>query len=162
MKDLLKRILFRKEILRYEGLEEAAKLAKEQYETLKAIVEEKTAARDKLTVADLVREKLAGYDMSLLSSVDDLPEALPEDERSGFLTDVHELAKNQALPVIIDHLIRDQLLYVGLEAENIERVNFGRASINGETLVRDEVARLNSLYLERHAKPEDFDPHDAI
>jgi deoxyhypusine synthase len=120
-------------------------------------------AREGLSVVDLVREQLAGFDRKQL---DDNPDILEEfiemDAEEAFLSDVHTLAESKALKKIVNFLVRDKLWYVGTVAEDMVKVNFGRATINGIELVLEEIGRLDAIYKERHAGREAFDKHEDL
>lgn len=124
----------------------------------------------KLTVTDLVREQLKGFDPKMLDSamydrVDDtdiLSEWYGEDADEAFLANVKSLRKNTAFEPIINFLIRNQILYTTKEAPNAASNDFGRATINGLVLFREEVDRLCAVYEERHKPDEEFDAHAAV
>lgn len=159
-KELLRRNLFRDELTRLEALQAAAKARQDRYEMLTS--EHERYAKG-LGVTDLVREQLGGFNRRLLDEDDDLPTLVgDEHEQNTFLAHVKELATNEALPIILDALIRDQVLFIAKEAQGTEQANFGRASINGWTLLREEVARLYAIYLDRHTKEEVYDEHEVV
>lgn len=135
------------------------------------------AYKASLTVTDLVREQLKGLNPRLLDedvvkdeegqtsrTYSELPEVLGEVEsQEEFLAKCKSLKENPALDVILDYITRNQILYSAKEAVTLETINFGRATVNGVSLVREEVARLATVYAERHPanKPE-FDEHEVV
>ena len=116
-----------------------------------------------LSIVDLVREQLGGFDTKLLDSSEDLDVIYEaEDGESALLSGARELHKNKHLGVIAQHLIRNQVLYIAKDAEAMESVNFGRATINGIELFIEEIERLNLVYEELHKGRDDFDEHEVI
>lgn len=118
------------------------------------------------SVQRLVRSQLKGFDTSVLSkSVWDgsdnaisIEEAYEVDEsREAFLAKVHDLAQSKELEGILTYLVRNQILFTAKEAVGVEQELFGRATINGLTLVRDEIRRLDAMYRSEHAPKESFD-----
>lgn len=118
------------------------------------------------SVQRLVRSQLKGFDTSVLSksvwdgsdSAVSIEEAYEVDEsREAFLAKVHDLAQSKELEGILTYLIRNQILFTAKEAGlDVEQL-FGRATINGLTLVRDEIRRLDAMYRSEHAPKESFD-----
>lgn len=119
--------------------------------------------RKSLSIVDLVREQLHGFNPHLLDTEDELLEIITDEEsQEAFLNEVKKLADNTALPRIMEHLIRNQVLYSAKEAPTLDAINFGRASVNGITLIQEEIERLKTLFDERHAPKEQFDVHKAL
>lgn len=119
-------------------------------------------AREGLSVVDLVREQLSpSFNRDLLKNEDDLLEQFVEkDAEMAFLTDVHQLAENGSLKIISDFIIRDKLWNIGTLAEDMVRVNFDRATINGIKLLLEEIERLDGVYNTLNPSREDFDRHE--
>lgn len=118
------------------------------------------------SVARLVRSQLKGFDTSVLSksvwdgsdnaiSIEDAYEV--DESRDAFLAKVHDLAQSKELEGILTYLVRNQILFTAKEAVGVEQELFGRATINGLTLVRDEIRRLDAMYRSEHAPKESFD-----
>jgi hypothetical protein len=119
-------------------------------------------SRKAVSIVSLGRELLKGFDPKALDPGDmSLEEELGE-ELIPFLAQVHELTKNDALPRILAHLTRFQIFHTAKWAENMPQANFGRATINGLSLVREEIDRLEGVYQEKHAPPEQYDPHAVV
>ena len=132
-------------------------------ERLKTFYEREKDKLSGLSVTSIMREKLVGFDPSLLDNEDELEETYPEDEGlDSFLNQVAELKKNTALPKILAFLTRNQILWSVKKADSLEAMNFGRASVNGVELVREEIDRLEALRLERSGSKEEFDKHEVI
>lgn len=125
--------------------------------------QEASKLANSIGVTDLVREQLRGFNPRLLDVEDDILELVGDEESAThFLEEAHKLAQNEALPRILDFLVRNQVQESVKSAATLEAMNFGRASVNGVTLVREEVERLEAVYQERHAPDEDFDKHEAL
>ena len=134
------------------------RLAEEQRKNAKEFQDYKAS----LTVTDMVREQLAGFNPKLFDTDDDLPEVLGEVEaQSEFLSKCKALQENPALEVILSYLIRNQIVHSAKHAPTQEAINFGRATINGFELFREEVARLVAVHTERHSKEPNFNEFEV-
>lgn len=120
--------------------------------------------REGTNITALVREQLAGFDSSLLSSEKEILEELGSDTEAinTFLSQVKELYDNPARIVIQNYLIRNQMLYGMMKAENLTALNFSRATINGITLFEEELGSLYGKYKELHKPQEDYDAHGVV
>ena len=131
--------------------------------SLKADKADFEAYKKTLTIIDLVREQLAGFNPRLLDTEDDLPEVLGDIEnQEEFLSKCKSLKDNYALDTILDYICRNQVMYSAKEANTLETINFGRATVNGASLCREEVARLAAVYTERHPVDGQFDEHEVV
>lgn len=143
-------------------------MAQEAFERIKAQYAQNMAEFDaykaSLTVTDMVREKLAGFNPRLLDNPDtDLPNILGDVEiQDPFLAKMKTLNETQELHTLLDYLERNQVLYSAKEATGLDAINFGRATVNGLSLVREEIARLATVYAERHAGEPEFDEHEVV
>lgn len=116
-----------------------------------------------VSIADMVRENLKGFDPKLFDTEEDLPHILGEiEEQDSFLGKVYSLKKNDTINTIINYIIRNQISFSATQAKDLNEINFGRATINGLELFRDEINRLATIYEERHANEPDFDKHDVV
>lgn len=149
MKDFLKRWLFSSEI---RDLELRATLLKNKELDFEAY-------KKSLTVTDLVREQLKGFDPRLLDDESDLLDIQGEDERNAFLSKAHDLFENAVLRRILAYLTRNQILFTAKEGRTLEEDNFGRATINGYSLLEEELERLEAVYKKEHEEPEEYDEH---
>lgn len=111
---------------------------------------------------ELVREQMFGFDKRMLYDDSDYEENEKGELTDDFLSHVHDLDENPALDMIIMLLKREQVMFTALEAENIEQVNFGRATINGLQLIREETDRLVGIYNQRHAGEGDYDHSEVV
>jgi hypothetical protein len=108
--------------------------------------------RDK-NITDLVRELLKGVNLDA-EDLDKIVNETDEKERNEFLAKVNSVYTNGVVFKIIDNLVKKQIEFSILEAENMEQVSFGRATIYGLTLLKEELERFNALYNEQ-VKPKD-------
>lgn len=109
--------------------------------------------------ADTYREHMGGIDLLDNSEVDEMAE---DEGLDAFLAQVRDLDKNPAFEKIRRTLERNQLQFTALEAENIDQVNFGRATVNGLRLFREEVDRLVGEYRRRHTTEGDFNSSELV
>lgn len=123
------------------------------------------------SVARLVRSQLKGFDTKVVTksvwdgadSAISIEEAYGEVESErAFLTNVHTLLQNKALEPVLTYLMRNQILFTAKEAIGDDQVFFGRATVNGIVLVREELRRLDAIYKEKYAPKEEYDPYKVI
>ena len=119
------------------------------------------------TIVDLAREQLKGFSTKLLDSEEDIfVIAEKEDKHVNLLSDAHTLVKNTTLMDIIAYIKRNQIYHIamnaGSEGELQAEINFSRGTVNGLELLKEEIERLDGIYLERHPQIEAFDPHKAL
>lgn len=118
---------------------------------------------ESLDVVSLVRAQLKGFDPKLLNDTRDLPEILGDIEsQTPFLAKMKTLQDTPELWQLISYLERNQILFATKEAPTLEAINFARATINGWSLLREEVDRLATIYAERHAAQPEFDEHEVV
>lgn len=123
-------------------------------------IEDFSAWATKHTIVDAVRTQLKGFNPKLLDNDSDLPEILGDIEaQDPFLAKMKSLKDMPELWVLIDYLIRNQVIFLAREATNMESINFGRATINGLSLFKEEVERLATIYSERHTDESGYDKH---
>lgn len=137
--------------------------AKREYARAKMHADEAERYKESLSVVDIVREQMQGFNPHLLETEDELMELLgDEDSLDSFLNEAKKLWDNEALPRILSYIERNQIIHSAREAATLEAINFGRATLNGVSLVREEVERLKTAFDERHAPKEEFDAHEAV
>lgn len=119
---------------------------------------------EKQTPADAVRIMLGNFDPKLLNGdISDLPEVLGDvEDQDPFLSKCYSLSNNDALDTIIQYLTREQIMHGIKQARTLEELNFARATLNGLSLLREEVERLAAVYMDRHARDEEFDEHEVV
>lgn len=156
IKSLIKKWLFSEERKRLNDLTNQAVLNLQR-------LREDSKTVNNLNIVDLTRENLKGFNPRLLDNEDDLPEVLGEVENQDeFLSKVKSLKDNPAFEIIANYLIRNQIMYSVKTATPLDEINFGRATINGVSLFKEEVARLSTVFEERHAKKPEFDEHEVV
>lgn len=116
-----------------------------------------------LSVVDLVRAQLAGFNPRLLDNEDDLPEVLGDTESQElFLAGMKRLNEDEYLKTLIEYLKRNQVLHSAKEALTLDAINFGRSTVNGLSLLQEEIARLTTVFDVRHEKQPEFDEHEVV
>lgn len=140
---------------------------------LKAALDRKTDTDLKdyiagLDVTDLVRHNLKGIrtiiDVTTIGD-HDLPDYLSEldrDTRDNYLMKAKQYLEDGVFLPILSYLINSQAEFGIKNAKTPEEVWFGRATINGIALIRDEFERLLVLYEEEHPQVEIFNKHEII
>jgi hypothetical protein len=113
--------------------------------------------------SELMREATAGFDMKSLHDTRELEEIYDDEEAlEAFLARVRDLDANPALDAILNVIKRNQMLHTALNAKSLDEVNFGRATINGLQLFREEVDRLVGIYRSRHTHEGEFDRSEVV
>jgi hypothetical protein len=136
-------------------------------------IEAKRAAlrhmQENANIVSLARAQLSGIDVSSITEwavrnhVDlDILDGKSTEDRRELLNNAHEVYTNTALQSIVDHLIKAQIVYGIMETDSLQGLNFNRATINGLHLLMDELRRLEGLYREEHARPEEYDPYEVV
>lgn len=75
-------------------------------------------------------------------------------DRLDFLSKAHSLAENTVLKELIEFLMTESMVKATLEARDIIEVNFQRATVNGLSLLEEEISRFSSIYKEEMKKRE--------
>jgi hypothetical protein len=104
---------------------------------------------------ELLRSQMKGVNFKKLDD-------LSGEELKEFLSGAHLLQNNKILMRIIDDLIARQTEFTVNEALNMEQVIFGRATINGLSLLKEAIEKYNAIYLEQTKKEETFDESEVI
>lgn len=111
----------------------------------------------------LVRRKYKGYNPSkLIGGQEDVLHDIPEGERLGFLGDLADVIENDSFRTLMEDLYTKQLITTSLESEDIDEVNFGRATINGIKIVEESLERYANIYYERSSDESDYDEYSII
>jgi len=111
----------------------------------------------------LVRRKYHGFNPSeLIGGQEDVLHDIPEAERLGFLGNLADVIENDSFRKLMEHLYTKQLITTSLESENIDEVNFGRATINGLSIVEESLERYANIYYERSSDESDYDEYSII
>ncbi len=114
----------------------------------------------KRTVTDMCRERFAGFDFK--ENEKDLIAQIPVDRVDDYLDSAVTIKKSDVFNYIIDYMIRKQVEAYTNDASDIEKINFGRATLNGIALVEEGIDSLVTEYNYRNTDNEDFDEHNAI
>lgn len=166
----LKERLFKEEIEFHENARKNLQKELDAIDRARSIMRDELSGYKKsLSVVDVVRAQLAGFNPRTLDGVRDeestdiLVELRSENgDEDGFLAEMHRIVKQGFFSRLCEYVIRNQVLYTAKKAVNIDAVNFGRATVNGVELIKDELERLSAIYEERHEPPEAFDEHAVI
>lgn len=112
-----------------------------------------------VTVTELIRHQLKGVTLDFVKSELELSEK----ERKELQANAELLRVNPVFYKIIDYLINIQGNFSVREAQDATSIFFGRATINGLCLLKEEVERLSNLHREA-TQPEDknYNKHDLI
>ena len=89
-------------------------------------------------------------------------ESFSMEENREFLNQAHDIWINPALKKIKDHLISAQVEFVAREARDVRQMDFARASINGLSLIYEELEHLNSLFENLSKHEENYDKYDIV
>lgn len=117
----------------------------------------------KTSPAIAFRVQMKGYNPKDLDNMDDIEVMYDtEDGLNSFLADVHSLSNNKALQEIIKVLKRNQIMHTALETQNLDQVNFGRATVNGLCLLEEEIDRLVGIYTEKNEVEDKYDETEII
>lgn len=87
---------------------------------------------------------------------------MDENAKREFNNQIHTIKSTPAFKKLIDFLANKQIIYTALEADNYEKVNFGRASVNGIFLVEEYVDQFEKIWQGENEKKETFDKHNVI
>jgi hypothetical protein len=83
--------------------------------------------------------------------------------QENFLAEMHRIRDNKAMARLVSFLMRDQVIHVAKYAEDQARADFGRATINGLSLIRESIERYATMHVELHKHDEtDYDRHAAV
>ena len=157
----LKQRLFRKE---YESLR-----LRESALDSKVLAFELKARALEPDVVKATRELLKGFDLSALKNslyANEMEDVLlaqgGEAEQLVFLSKIKDVYDNKQFQSLMDYIVCNQVLYSFRVADNLGSMNFGRATVNGVSVVKDEIERLTKIYRERTAPVEAYDDKKII
>jgi len=143
-----------------------ALVLKEEYELLNTARENYVKATERVEIdpARAFRSQMKSFDPLTMDNMDDI-EVMYDTEDDGidsFLSDMTSLSNNKSLQEVIKVIKRNQVMFIALESQNIEQVNFGRASINGLMLLGDEIDRLAGIHAKRNEPEENYDKGSVV
>lgn len=113
-----------------------------------------------LTIADAVREQMGSRTVDETKA--NLFASIPKDRVPNFLEEAKTIMDGEVFGHIVKTIVAQQREYIVSEAESLEHVNFGRATLNGVELMEEALASLVVEYEQRHAAGDDFDRHSAV
>lgn len=137
---------------------------KEQLDREKEIWKEKVEKdyTDK-AILHFMRRKYKGFDPSLLLNDEEiLAEFNTQERQMTFLENCKKVIENEDFRKMMEHLYTRQLVNSALESEDIDAVNFGRATINGLALVEENLTRYTNIYYERTQRDPEYDKYEII
>lgn len=141
-------------------------------ERLKEEINEKETQLDKVlmkptpTMADLMRETLGSYTINANEvESDGLPKSFlsveDKDKRTMYITQLAQIAQLEVWEVMCKNLIDIQANFVIRKADGELQIVFGRGSINGITLLRNEVRKGFAEYEDGRKPKEEFDEFET-
>lgn len=151
--------------LKYTDIEDALKAAHKYVDDLRS-ERDQTNHMPKSTLADLMRENLGlvPIDFSGVSK-EGLPQHpfdAPKQIRDHRIAQIASLHNNDSFQLLCKYLIDVQGNYSMRNALTWEQDMFGRASINGISVVMAEISKAQALYEEANSPPDDYDEHEII
>lgn len=114
----------------------------------KATVDEKYIVRERL------KGVRPGHPDSNSNYLIDKVNSMETPVRLDFLSKAHTLQGSTVLKEIIEFLMTECMRKATLEASDIVEVNFQRATVNGLSLLEEEILRFSSLYKEEMKRKE--------
>jgi len=110
-------------------------------------------------VVSLTREQMNGV-KAVSSYLDDLS----KEEREMHISNGHNIFTNPSFAFVIDRLIGEQADEIVRRAQNMDAILFGRGSINGQDLVKEEFERLSDLQKELMlaSKKDNYDRFSVV
>jgi len=153
------------------------KIFKDELLSLSKSKEQFEAYKSSLSLKDIVFRKENIFKMRLFDGVTTAPtedgditvnsdifedaklEGLGDDE---LLSEAKKLRDNRALPVILNHFIRNQTVLSFCTSNTEIEIIKGRAIVAGYVLLNDEINRLNAVLKQKTEKVEVFDVHEVL
>jgi len=135
-----------------------------ELDTLRKSYIKATKTAQDIEPARAFRSQMKGFEPTDIDSTDDI-EVLYDTEElglDGFLADIKTVSDSIALKELIKVLKRNQIMHTALETNNIEQVNFGRATVNGLMLLEDEIDRLVGIHNERNETEDNYDTNEVV
>lgn len=113
-------------------------------------------AYDKLDISNMIRTQLEGIKLS------DVLTNLDEKDKKEYIIEMARISDNKALRMLLNDLKVKQILFTVKQARTMDEVGFGRATINGISLIEEELNRAKALQEELQKKIDVFDEHAII
>lgn len=112
-------------------------------------------------IVRLTREQLNGFNLPKIDATEiaigDITDTMTEVQRKEYYAAAHDLYKNETFRKICDFLVSKQVLHIATSARDITEVNFNRATINGISLIWDELKTAEGIYLKNNEAEGSFD-----
>lgn len=125
--------------------------------------------KESASIVRLAREQLSGFDPRSISfetlenrNTLSLYNNLSDEETLELINDIHSLYHNRALQIIVDYITRAQVLHGHQDTDSLQGLNFSRATINGLSLLMEQVREGEGHYQQRQKSPDDFDPSKVV
>lgn len=110
---------------------------------------------------DAVRYQLEGITISH-EVKGSLLDGMTTEQETDFCEKASDVLKNPTFLTTVHHLIAQQVDYTVKRASNMDEVLFGRATINGLSLLKEQFEALTARAEELRKVEEQFDPLDVI
>lgn len=171
VKQKLHRILFPDESQQIKDLTASLNTAHDTLKTTKKEISEirdqiKTIEKEKPTMADLMRDNLGLIPIDFYH-VDEkgIPKHFLDlenkDKRSQYINELYSICQTEVFEVMCKNHIDIQGNFSLRQSGTFEEDLAGRFSINGISLIRNEVRRGAAEYVERSKPPEEFDQFET-
>lgn len=83
-------------------------------------------------------------------------------ERANLLSEADNISSREAFGYICNELKKQQIYYIAQEAADFNQMNFGRGTLNGISLLQDEIEELAALNRQENQQEEDYNPFNLI
>mgnify|MGYP001606541780 FL=1 len=117
---------------------------------------ERLQERSWCNIKELIRESLEGVTIST-----DFINEMSHEERLDFCEKANDVFTNPSFKRTLDYLISQQVDFTVKRAESMEQVLFGRATINGLSLVREQFETMAALAEEEKRKDTKMTKEEA-
>lgn len=87
---------------------------------------------------------------------------LTKAQRDEFFNKIHLASDNTAFKTVLNYLSRRQVEWIAEKSANWEQVLFGRATLNGFYILKEELDRLESIWQDEHQPKEKFEETEII
>ena len=117
--------------------------------------------QEELDICSLIRRLYASIDLTDVATYEPKnPDVATEDELD-FLRSIN-LANTDKLKTVLRSLQQRQIDFLSKNAVTLEQVTFARGTLNGLSLVEEELNRLSTMFSKLVAKKEAYDKHDLL
>ena len=102
--------------------------------------------------------RITRHALNTVAPIKDIFKGMNTNDMASFLSNVKQAAENRSLDLMLSSLVTAQVDLIAKRCEP-EQLNFARGTLNGISLVRQEMDRL-ALRLKEDREP--FNPHEII